>query len=68
MKMKIPQKNKKYIQGNEKRIMTRKEDEENIQIIEEKKPKVYNIYKKERSNDIECLQIKSVCKGFYTFS
>lgn len=28
--------------------MTRKDDEENIQIIEEKKPKVYNIYKKER--------------------
>lgn len=36
--------------------MTRKEDEENIQIIEGKKPqKVFNIYKKERSNDIECL-------------
>lgn len=35
--------------------MTRKEDEENIQIIEKKNPKVYNIYKKERSNDIECL-------------
>lgn len=36
--------------------MTRKEDEENIQIIEKKK--VYNIYKKkkrERRNDIECL-------------
>lgn len=39
MKMKIPQKNKKYIQGNEKRIMTRKEDKENIQIIEEKTQK-----------------------------
>lgn len=35
--------------------MTRKEDEENIQIIGEKNQKVYNIYKKERSNDIECL-------------
>lgn len=35
--------------------MTRKEDEENIQIIEKKNQKVYNIYKKERSNDIECL-------------
>lgn len=35
--------------------MTRKEDEENIQIIEKKKQKVYNIYKEERSNDIECL-------------
>lgn len=35
--------------------MTRKEDEENIQIIEKKPQKVYNIYKKERSNDIECL-------------
>lgn len=35
--------------------MTRKEDEENIQIIEKKTQKVYNIYKKERSNDIECL-------------
>lgn len=58
MKMKILQKNKKYIQGNEKRIMIRKEDEENIQIIEEKNLKVYNIYKKERSNDIGCLQIK----------
>lgn len=36
--------------------MTRKEDEENSQIIEGKKTqKVFNIYKKERSNDIECL-------------
>lgn len=35
--------------------MTRKEDEENIQIIEGKKPKKYLIsIKKERSNDIEC--------------
>lgn len=36
--------------------MTRKEDEENIQIIEEKNTKVYNIYKKERSNDIGCFE------------
>lgn len=57
MKMKIPQKNKKYIQGNEKRIMTRKEDEENIQIIEGKKPKKYIISIKKRG-----VMIQNVCR------